>query len=119
MGVVWLLVVRGNLRHRILLLGVEKLEEALTEPQRRLRIAAREQGFDAEPPERPAWANGAFVYLTQEHAVDIQQAIRESGVQLQSKHILISGEFKDALKAALDVKPAGSGREAFQIRRAS
>ena len=117
-GFVWLLVVKGNLSHRIELLGVEKPEQALTEPQRRLRIAAREQGFDAEPPERPSWANGAFVYLTQEHAADIQQGIRESGVKLLSKHILVSGEFKDALKAALDAKPDGSGREAYQIRRA-
>ena len=39
-------------------------------------------------------------------------------MELQSKHILVSGEFKDALKAALDAKPDGSGREAYQIRRA-
>ena len=63
---VWLLVVKGNLRDRIELLGCEKRYEDMTEAQRILRDAAKLQGLkawgtDLDPeakPERPRWAGG-------------------------------------------------------------
>mmetsp|Transcript_17392 Transcript_17392/g.47462 ORF Transcript_17392/g.47462 Transcript_17392/m.47462 type:complete len:720 (-) Transcript_17392:152-2311(-) len=119
---VWLLVVKGNLRHRIEILGVEKPSAELSDEQKALRHAATEQRFNSDVvcqfPERPPWANGAFVYLTPEHAADIQTAIDEHGVRLQSKHILVSEELKPILKKVLDAKPDGHNREAFLRRRA-
>lgn len=127
MSILWLLVVKGNLRHRIEKLGVEKADSELTEDQRRLREIALQQfevGKDAgqegqqQHPERPHWANGAFVYLTDEHAAAIQQAVKENCIQLQSKHVLVSEEHRDLVKRVLATGPQGSGREAFLLRRA-
>ena len=122
---VLLLVVSGNLRHRIELLGCEKRYEDMTEAQRILHDAAKLQGHawgaDLDPeakPERPRWANGAFVYLLPEHTACIERAVRDAGENLQSKHMLVSEELKETLKRTLDAKPEGSGREGYQIRRA-
>lgn len=126
MSGLWLLVVKGNLRHRIEKLGVEKADSDLTEDQRKLREYAQlqvqgfgsEKGACQEHPERPPWANGAFVYLTPEHAADIFQAVDESALVLQSKHVLVSDEYRDLVKRVLATGPQGSGREAFLLRRA-
>jgi len=124
MSDVWLLVVKGNLRHRIEKLGVEKADADLSQGQRRLREAARLQNFgpgqagEPEHPERPAWANGAFVYLTPNHAAKICQAAEVSGLQLQSKHVLVSEEYRALVKEVLATGPNGPGREAFLLRRA-
>ena len=69
--VVWILVVKGNLAHRIEFLGVEKQQSSLSATQRVLRDAAKSQGFGSDPPERPGWTNKAFVYVTDEHALEI------------------------------------------------
>ena len=78
------LVVKGNLRHRIEKLGTEKEDNELTDSQMQLRHIARamqkvlndlakpcalpesppQATKQQPPPERPSWANGAFLYLT-------------------------------------------------------
>ena len=60
---VQMLVVKGNLKHRIWKLGVEKPEGELTPTMRKLRKIAEEQNFVGEDaPSRPAWGNGAFFF---------------------------------------------------------
>ena len=119
---VLLLEIRGNLRHRIEKLGVEKTDEELNNPQYKLRRIAYEQTQPhwhiEKAYERPQWANGAFVYLSQGHARVIEEAIRVSGKTLQSKHLLVSPQFKPLVKEVLEASPEGPGREAFLMRRA-
>ena len=105
---------------------MEKPREELTEAQLKLRIAAEEmscRGHPPERPERPMWANSAVVYLVKEDAEEIQIAIKQweqtsKNNELKSKHILVSASLMQPLKEALEAKPGGSGRQAFQIRRA-
>ena len=121
-GYVLLLVVKGNLRHRIEKLGTEKDEAELNNPQIKLRRIAEQQTqpwwIVEKVYERPQWANGAFVYLSQGHARVIENAIRVSGKVLQSKHLLVSPQFKPLVKEVLEASPEGPGREAFLMRRA-
>ncbi len=118
MSRIFKLVVKGNLRHRIDKLGTEKDDSQLTEGQQRLRDVAEEQqrrleslgplGPDGDDgaatsacqprTERPAWAKGAFVYLAPEHVGEVMEAIKEQGVQLQSKPTLVSEAHKDLAK---------------------
>ena len=57
---VWVLIVKGNLRHRIMKVGIEKLaHEELTGPQQRLREVVGAQRSDGKPG-RPDWAKGAL-----------------------------------------------------------
>ena len=118
MGDVLLMVVKGNLRHRIEKLGIEKSESQLTEGQHRLREIARLQKFGSCPPERPDWGRGAFFYLTPHHAAKIQDVTKAKEIELASKHVLVSREYRMILKGVLEAAPAGSGREAFLTRRA-
>ena len=113
-----LVVVKGNLRHRIDKLGMEKSAALLTYSQLRLRAAAETMGFHGDYPERPTWAHGAFVYLTEVHALGIQEIIEAHGTMLKSKHILVSNSLMETLKEVLDAQPEGEGRELYQIRRA-
>ena len=120
---VYLLVVKGNLRHRVDLLGAETAENNLTEAQRKLREAAQKQWEDIaeenhQLAERPDWAHGAFVYLKPEHAKCIAKALKDANVRLQSKHVLVSKELFAIAKSALDARLAGPGREAFLKQRA-
>ena len=119
------LVVKANLRHRIEKLGAEKSEEELSELQRQLKEVAREQIWNSssrrdELPERPRWANGCFVYVTPWHVTQIEEFIRNSRVvlELQTKHVLVSEEYKEPVIATLSACPEGPGREAFLMRRA-
>ena len=116
--VVWVLVVKGNLAHRIDCLGVEKEQGSLSATQRVLRDAAKSQGVGSDPPERLEWANKAFVYVTDEHALEIQNVLRNNGIKLQSKHIVVSDRFLPAVIEALNAEPTGTTREMFQKRRA-
>ena len=119
---VLLLVIKGNLRHRIEKLGTEKTDGELNNPQLKLRRIAYEQTqphwYIEKAYERPQWANGAFVYLSQSHARQIEKAIRDSGKTLQSKHLLLSPQFKPLVKEVLEAWPDGPGRETFLLRRA-
>ena len=121
---VLLLEVRGNLRHRIEKLGAELPWGDLSAPQRQLKNIAREQpwGGDAADGlvERPLWANGAFVYLTPRHAAEFLASIRESCMPLclETKHILVSEEYRALVGEVLSACPEGPGREAFLLRRA-
>ena len=115
---VWLLVVKGNLKHRIELLGYEKDSKTLRPEQIVLRETAQRVYPGEEQPERPTWAHGAFVYLTPEDARQIQENMKEHGTILKSKHILISDELLDTLQTTLEHKSDGERQEAFPVRRA-
>ena len=74
---VWMLTVRGNYRHRIMKVGIEKLDhEDLTGPQERLREAVVAQQLDGKPG-RPDWAKGALVFVTVAHAASIEDVMQE------------------------------------------
>ena len=111
-------VVKGNLKHRIQKLGTEKDWLDLNPDQRLLRRIAIKQGVQSLIPERPSWANGAFLYLLPEHAREIQKVVEHQGVFLQSKHILVSPTLVNALELCLQAKPEQAGREAFLVSRA-
>ena len=127
------LVVKGNLRHRIDKLGTEKDKALLSEDQKALRAIAKAQqnrlesldgtkDGESQAPrprdERPSWAAGAFVYCAKEHFAEVRHAMKEQGVILQSKHILVSEVHQDLLRRVLTMSPEGPGREAFLTRRA-
>ena len=135
-GDAWLLVAKGNLRHRIDLLGVEGEYKALNETQRGLRDIVRggrpaSDSLDSSGPpatdsldsseqpcpERPVWAGGAFVFLLPEDVEIVKEVIEQRGIFLQSKHVLVSDGLKSMVKELLEAKPPGSGREAFLKRR--
>ena len=110
---IWLLEVKGSLHHLIEKLGVGKSESELTEPQRLLRRVAQLAG-----PEQPTWASGAFIYLMPGEVDAARMAIGRHGVQLQSKHILVSPSLKPLVTLALAATPDDQGREGFLLRRA-
>ena len=122
----WLIVVRGSLRHRIEKLGVEKPQAELAEPQKLLKEAARAVAQEAawtdqdaqDQPERPEWARGAFVYLTEEDARRMPEALGDRHLEFQSKHILASNSLRRIVKMALAATPDVAGREGFLLRRA-
>ena len=60
------------------------------------------------------------MYITEQHAATIQDAIRKCGVRLQSKHlvVVVSEEYENLLEEALSARPKGESREAFLVRRA-
>ena len=119
------IVVKGNLKHRIEKLGTEKEEFEMTAIQRILRRIAKEQvqtewtwkenvgGY-----ERPAWTNGAAAYLSPGHARKIKDVIERRQIVLQSKHLLVSPQYYQLVKEALQVTGERPGREAFLLRRA-
>ena len=122
---VWVLTVRGNLRHRIMKFGIEKLaHEDLTGPQQRLREAVEAQQLDGKPG-RPDWAKGAFVFVTVAHAASIEDVMQEwqskPGNELMSKHVIVSDSLKETVMEALRSEPPADmqGREAYQQRRCS
>ena len=115
---VLLLIVKGNLRHRVGKLGTELEEDDLTPAQSKLRKIAKTQLWHCYPPERPSWANGAFLYLEPSHAHKIKDAVQRNGVHLQSKHILVSPTHYQDLLACLYAKQETTGRESFLISRA-
>lgn len=122
MNTVLMLTVKGNLRHRIEKLGTEKDVSELTEAQLKLRKIAQLQNLGGHSltkfPERPEWANGAFLYLTREHASEIIFALKDNNIELQGKYILVSTEYKPIVDEVLKAQPGGAGREAFLLRRA-
>ena len=122
-----LLRIRGNLRHRIQRLGTETDANQLIESQKTLRRIAKQMPFGAprkvhfDGPrtvlDRPGWANGAFVYLSAEHCKGIEKAIRDAGVQLQSKHLLVSPEYKHVVKEVFDASPEAADRTGRKLFR--
>ena len=104
---VWLLTVKGNLRHRIEKCGIEKpCGEEVTDLQRRLREVATAQQFEGKLG-RPSWANGAFVFVTVAHAASIEDVMQEwmtkerPGEEMMSKYVIVSESLKDILLQAL------------------
>jgi len=122
------LVVKGNLRHRIQKLGIELMDHELTPQQRQLREIANNIPDEHVGPitkfaskARPDWCGGGFAFLTLEHGEWVPQIVRAYGLQLQSKHIVVSSEYRELLKDTLEETPLGAkgpGREAFLTRRA-
>ena len=103
------------------MLGTETDEVKLTEAQKKLREAADEQWkghWDGRYLERPDWANGVSIYLKPEHAAMIRYVLDAEGVQLQSKHVLLSEELLEIVEVTLRARPVGPGREVFLKQRA-
>ena len=111
---VWLLQVKGNLKHRIELLGAEKVE-GLTENQRRLneaasmlQTAALSEEMRQGPLGRPALFNGAFVYVTRQQASCLGALLRSHGFEpahIQSKHIIVSDALLADMTISLGLQP--------------
>ena len=117
-----LLVAKGNLRHRIELLGAEKDWRLLSRAQRELRDVAVAQNFSLERPERPSWANGAFIYVGAHYADEVHSVVEKRGVKLQSKHIVASNAIMPTVVAALSAPPLNpdlTSREIYLYRRVS
>ena len=56
--------------------------------------------------------------MSKGHAQVIEHAVAVSGKTLQSKHILVSPQFRPLVQEVLEASPEGPGREAFLMRRA-
>ena len=128
------MVVKGNLRHRIDKLGIEKHDDYLTVHQNRLRHVAMTQlkwmdmegmrivpptpGASSQRPERPPLFGGAFVYLEPAHVKPVMDVLKKGGLELQSKHVVCSEKYKENVKKVLTFSPDAPGREAFLLRRA-
>ena len=130
---VYVLVIKGNYRHKLLKQGLEKDYEKCTDKQKKLRTVLKESGLlqrwpPTEQGGRPPWAGGACLYLTPAAVKSFDwgdDALRKKvlGVRLQSKHIVCSCRFLEIVEETLDDEAeANSGaferREAFHIRRA-
>jgi len=118
----WLMEVRGNLRFRIEKLGVEMHKANLTDTQRQLREMILQwplaEDSLSEHPERPFWANKAFVFVNPDQIPELQRILGGRGITLQSKHVIVSNAFKDIVQELLNAGPLVSGREAFLRRKA-
>ena len=120
---VYILTVKGNLRHRIETLGVEEQRDNLSSDQATLAQIAVAQGFrqvQSGHDSRPIWATGAFIYCTPAHAEILEEMVDELQVQLQSKHLVCSPEHLSVLQRCLtaEASSARQGREGFLKRRA-
>ena len=126
-GVIAMLVLRGNLRDRIELLGVEKEVFERSDVQRDLQRIAEEQwaghvrllrpgakGREA----RPDIGNGALLYLTAEHMENFSNFLWKNHIIAQSKHVFVSLLFRGVVAGALDRPPFGSVRNNFLMSRA-
>ena len=109
---VWILELKGNLAHRLEVLGCERREEqGLSPEQISLRRIAEKQveSFSVKcgwrvrqlgdsthehGPERPDWSNGAQIYLHPEHAEHIETFFRSYDTKpLHSRNIVISNGY--------------------------
>merc|ERR1719174_3373736 len=94
-----------------------------SEVQKRLHEIARLQNFCGRNPEKPAWASGAFVYVTPMHASEIRAAVEEfeagNEMQLAKHHMLVSEEYIELVREALATWPTGAvrPRDAYQSSR--
>mmetsp|Transcript_44404 Transcript_44404/g.105186 ORF Transcript_44404/g.105186 Transcript_44404/m.105186 type:complete len:766 (+) Transcript_44404:259-2556(+) len=120
------LVVKGNLKHRIQKLGLETPYDQLTDAQKMLyeianSIPEEDLGPCSRDKARPDWCGGGFAFLTPEHGKVVPKLVKEFQIRLQSKHVVVSYRYVDLLKEALEATPPnafGPGREAFLTRRA-
>jgi len=111
-------VIKGNYRHRISKLGVEKPDEECTAVMLDCKwIAEAQQLGPGHDLSRPYWANKALVFVTPLHATLIQSLIARHNIRLESKHVLVSVVLRDIIVTALSAQPPGPGRERFQVRR--
>ena len=111
-------VIKGNYRHRISKLGVEKPDEECTAVMLDCKwIAEAQQLGPGHDLSRPYWANKALVFVTPLHATLIKSLVARHNIRLESKHIIVSVVLRDIIVAALSAQPPGPGRERFQVRR--
>ena len=124
---VYVLVIGGNLAHRLYKLGVELPPEEQSGAQRMLAYILEKSGLRVETrPGRTPWSNGACVYLTPEDAravdwADKDERVRVLGEDLQSKHLMCSDRHLPLIKELLESRqvPVGVvGREASMIKGA-
>ena len=106
----WLLVVKGNYKHRIAKTGIETPSENRIDCQQRLCDAASSAmqvgpTFDGRLG-RPAWASGAMVFVTLAHSQTVQAIMKDR--KLMSKHIIVSDVLRGALDEALKIEPPTS-----------
>ena len=140
---IWILEMKGNLAHRLEILGCERSkEEGLWPDQIRLRRIAETQvdSFSVKcgwrvlerggsthehGPERPDWSNGAQIYLHPEHAEKIENVLESLDTKLYSKNIVISNGYLPMLlrlfimSRGLQTRNKHGDREMFLMRRAS
>ena len=135
------MVVKGNMKHRIQCLGLEVIDEELTETQRELRAIAIAQ-YEKGPnryvccqsqtvqgqliPERPAWAKGAFVYCNPGDFKKLEKLAlscpheKDGEKTWKSKHVIVSIEFLPLLKKIIPseiiLKDMGP-HQRFAVRR--
>ena len=118
---------KGNLRHRIELVGEEIEYVSLTEKQKVLRRIAAAQGFEARISghlARPSWGGGAFFYCEPAHALLIQENMHLLPFQVMSKHIVCSPQYEAAVRDCMEdhadgAPPVGMGREVFNKKQSS
>ena len=134
---------KGNLAHRLELLGCERSkEEGLWPDQIRLRRIAETQvdSFSVKygwrvlerggsthehGPERPDWSNGAQIYLHPEHAEKIETVLESLDTKLYSKNIVISNGYLPMLlrlfimARGFQTRNKHGNRDACLLRRAS
>ena len=118
-------VVSGSLKHRFEKLGTEIDVKCATDGQRILRLIVLqhrwEETIQEYHRERPAWANGAFIYCNPQHAKLVQAEHELFPFPLQSKHIICSPEYAALVKEVLAADPEDDiafGRQAFLMKRA-
>ena len=118
-------VVSGSLKHRFEKLGTEIDVKCATDGQRILRRIVLqhrwEETIQEDHRERPAWANGAFIYCNPQHAKLVQAEHERFPFLLQSKHIICSPEYAALVKEVLAADPEDGiafGRQAFLMKRA-
>jgi len=128
-GYVSVIVVKGNLTDKIWLLGLERDYCDCDSAQRDLRHIMLAQADAApnvfkyknkalEQQGRPACSTGAFLVLNPYHARRFYDIKAAFGVALQSKHMVVSLEYRPLVESLLIAKPPGGGRTAFMRRRA-
>jgi len=128
-GYVTMIVVKGNLAHRIWLLGLDHKYCECDAAQMDLRHIMIAQAEAAEnvftykskglmQQGRPTCSTGAFLVLNPYHARRFYDIKAAFGVPLQSKHMVISLEYRALVESLLIAKPPGGGRQGFMLRRA-
>ena len=120
--VIIIMTVKGNLRHRIVKLGSERLLDDLTPEQLQLRYVALQQkcrDVISGHAERPTWGGGAFFYCETGHLHLVRETMHRLPFDLQSKHIVCSPAYEAIVRECIAAATPGlpPGREGFLIKR--
>ena len=125
---VYIMTIKGNLRHRILKLGEELDSSLMNSKQMELRAIAEKQGFQhriGNHPARPEWAGGAFLYCEPVRAEALKKTLPLIPIKLQSKHVVCSPQYLRTVFHCLNgeiidptIQDNFQGREKSLIKRA-